>query len=176
MTKRKYLVENFKRKSFYTIEEISQKTRAAKRTIVENWKKEGLKIVQGRVKKEEIQRFLSQKRKSKKKQSISINEIFCLKTKQVVKMQASKKYELRFFSINKKFYLSCDCFGCVCSNLSCVNRFSGAKTRLSKIISSKLALGIYETKPIFVDLSLLNDDAFAHLEFLKQKGDVNGNK
>lgn len=159
----------FSCKYFYSVKTISKKLNRSTRTILENWKREGLKIGEnGEIFGENLIEFL-EKKFPPSKGKLTLFQMYCTSKKQVITICRGQNITIDFQEATGKFQIKAFCNGEFCKEKLCKNV---SKTIwLSKFISVEKAKGAYQTKGI--NFSIL---AKSKIEEILKKGNNDGNQ
>lgn len=126
--KKNYNWKLFSKYQYYVIQNVAEKLNFSFRTISENWRKEGLKIKNGKIYGADLIEFLKIKKTKRKKATLGTNEFYCFTRKKTVEIP-TRLHCIDFDERIRRFKITAYC------NSACSTFYCGKNTKLSKLIS-----------------------------------------
>lgn len=138
----------------YSVKTICLRLKRSPRTILENWKRAGLQIsLKSAVSGQHLIDFLEKKFPSKKNK-LNVGQIYCTRKKQPITISNGKKITIKYLETTGKFQMNAVCNGDFCEEKLCDICLKPVK--LSKFISTKIAMKFYQIYPQLVDTEAKN--------------------
>ena len=156
----------FSAKNYYCVKTISKRLKRSTRTILENWKKDGLQIeADGEIYGNNLIMFLEQRFPSKKN-CLNDTQMYCTCKKQVITIGSTKNITIKYLETTGKFQLIATCYNDFCKEKLCTQNLKAVN--LAKFISFKIALIVFKNNSKIFDIEAKNK-----MEELILKGETN---